>query len=132
MAAAAALILCLIAGDSAPVPVATDHFSLSWTHSIEKVEWREEYRVTAAGLILERSWVKGSGVGMEPAPDAELIDGWWVGHPTLPPLPDLTLAASRHAGDHTLCTQDRCAPLHDWLGRSGDGPVRLVACPTRD
>ncbi|OYQ37731.1 hypothetical protein CHU95_00680 [Niveispirillum lacus] len=129
-------MLCLIAGDRTPVPVPADHFTLSWTHSIEKVEWREEYRVTAAGLILERSWVKGSGVGMEPAPDAKLINGWWVGHPRLPPLPDLTLAASHHVGDYMLCARDRCSPVRDWLGQPAAGPelgpVRLVACPPRD
>lgn len=132
MAAAAALVLCLITDGMAPVRVPADHFTLSWTHSIEKVEWQEDYRVTADGLILERSRVKGSGVGMEPAPDARLVDGWWVGHPALPPLPDLTLAASAHAGDHRICIQDRCAPLHGWLGGPADGPIRLVACPTRD
>lgn len=132
MGATAALVLCLIAGDRPPVQVPTDHFTLSWTHSIEKVEWQEDYRITTDGLVLERSRVKGSGVGMEPAPDATLVDGWWVGHPALPPLPDLTLAASPHAGDHMICTPERCASLQDWLGSAAEGPVRMVACPTRD
>ncbi|MBP7336088.1 DUF1850 domain-containing protein [Niveispirillum sp.] len=132
MAGATALVLCLIAGGQPAVRVPADHFTLSWTHSIEKVEWQEDYRITGEGLILERSRVKGSGVGMEPAPDAKLIDGWWVGHPVLPPLPDLTLAASNHAGDHVICAQKRCASLHDWLGGPVEGPVRMVACPIRD
>ncbi len=126
------LALCLIAGMQPPVMVQTDRFTLSWTHSIEKVEWREEYRVTDLGLILETSRVKGSGVGMEPGPDARLVDGWWISHPSLAPLPELVLAGSHFGGDHTICIPGRCAPLRQWLGRDNDGPVRLVACPTRN
>lgn len=132
MPAALLLALCLIAGDGPPVRVESDRFTLSWTHSIEKVEWREEYRVTADGLLLERSLVKGSGVGMEPGPDARLVDGWWVSHPAMRPLPELILAASRFGGDHTICIPDRCASLHDWLGSSAEQPVRMVACGPRD
>lgn len=126
------MALCLIAGIQPPIVVPTDRFTLSWTHSIEKVEWHEEYRVSDRGLILETSRVKGSGVGMEPGPDAKLIDGWWVSHPSLPRLPELVLAGSHFGGDHTICIPGRCAPLRRWLGREDDGPVRLVACPTRN
>lgn len=126
------LALCLIAGVQPPVVVPTDRFTLSWTHSIEKVEWREEYRVSDRGLVLETSRVKGSGVGMEPGQDAKLIDGWWVSHPSLPPLPELVLAASHFGGDHTICIPGRCSPLRQWLGREDDGPVRMIACPARN
>ncbi|MFV3128607.1 DUF1850 domain-containing protein [Niveispirillum sp. KHB5.9] len=128
MPAATVLALCLTLGDRPPVRVPADHFTLSWTHSIEKVDWREEFRVTDKGLVLERSLVKGSGVGMEPGPDAKLVDGWWVSRPGSR-LQDLTLAASRFTGDHTLCVGDRCAALHDWLGTTDEGPVRMAACP---
>ncbi len=126
------LALCLIAGMQPPVTVPADRFTLSWTHSIEKVEWREEYRVTDLGLVLETSRVKGSGVGMEPGPDARLVDGWWISHPTLAPLSELVLAGSHFGGDHMICIPGRCAPLRQWLGRDNEGPVRLVACPTRN
>lgn len=132
MTAAAALVLCLLAGDAAPVRVPADHFTLSWTHSIEKVEWREEWRVAPDGLRVEQAWVKGSGVGMEPGPDARLVDGWWVYRPALPPQPEVVLAASAFAPDHTLCAAGRCAPLHDWLGPPTDAPVRMVACRGSD
>lgn len=126
------LALCLIAGTAPPVRVPADHFTLSWTHSIEKVEWREEYQVTPAGLVIEKALVKGSGVGMEPGPDARLVDGWWVSRPTLAPIPELTLAASHYTADHVICTADHCAGLHEWLGSDTDAPVRMVACPARD
>ena len=130
MPAAAVVALCLTLGDRLPVRVPAERFTLSWTHSIEKVEWREEFRVTDKGLVLERSLVKGSGVGMEPGPDAKLVDGWWVTQPNpAPPLEWVTLAASRFGGDHTICTTDRCATLHDWLGTQDEGPVRMAACP---
>lgn len=42
-------------------------FTLAWTHSIEKTEWQEDWRVTPQGLELIAARVKGSGAGMEPA-----------------------------------------------------------------
>ncbi len=52
-------------------------FTLVWTHSIEKVDWQEDSRVTPAGLELVQARVKGSGAGMEPPPEARLVDGWF-------------------------------------------------------
>ena len=36
-------------------------FTLAWTHSIEKIRWEEDYRVTPSGLLLGEARVKGSG-----------------------------------------------------------------------
>jgi hypothetical protein len=41
-------------------------FTLVWTHSIEKVDWQEDWHVTPDGLELVQARVKGSGAGMEP------------------------------------------------------------------
>ena len=54
------------------IPATT--FSLSWVHSVEKVEWREEWAVTSSGLQLKQASVKGSGAGMEPGEGAGLED----------------------------------------------------------
>ena len=56
-------------------------FTLAWTHSVEKVEWQEDWRVTPAGLELVQARVKGSGAGMEPPPEARLVDGWFQWQP---------------------------------------------------
>ena len=80
MAAAAAprggggLSLCLAsAGIVKALQVAA--FTLAWTHSIEKIEWQEDWRITPQGLELTQARVKGSGAGMEPPPQARLVDG---------------------------------------------------------
>jgi hypothetical protein len=54
------LSLCLIsAGVTKALAVAG--FTLVWTHSIEKVDWQEDWTVTPAGLELVQARVKGSG-----------------------------------------------------------------------
>ena len=70
------LSLCLAsAGLVKALSIAT--FTLVWTHSIEKTDWQEDWRVTPQGLELVRARVKGSGAGMEPPPEARLVDGWF-------------------------------------------------------
>lgn len=116
--------LCFIAGGKAAALTITA-FTLSWTHSVEKTEWRESWEVTPAGLQLTEARVKGSGAGMEPPEDARLLDGWWTYHPTLKPLPSLTLAASgATGGGWTLCADGQCREL----GKAAGAPVVLSAC----
>ena len=50
-------------------------FTLAWNHTIEKIRWEEDYRVTPDGLLLGEARVKGSGAGMEIPDDAGLRDG---------------------------------------------------------
>ena len=35
-------------------------FTLVWTHSIEKTDWQEDWRVTSAGLQLAQAQTKSS------------------------------------------------------------------------
>ena len=55
--------------------LALSAFTLVWTHSIAKVDWQEDWRVTPAGLELTQARVKGTGPGMEPPPEARLV---WI------------------------------------------------------
>ncbi|KJS14557.1 MAG: hypothetical protein VR78_10010, partial [Hoeflea sp. BRH_c9] len=87
------LALCIVAGGKA-MTIATAVFSLSWSHSVEKTEWRENWRITEQGLELTEARVKGSGAGMDPGEGARLEDGWWVWTPETPLAPELVLAAS--------------------------------------
>ena len=66
-------------------------FTLVWTHSVEKVGWQEDWRVTSHRLELTQARVKGSGAGMEPAPEARLVDGWFQWRPKRAPMPELLL-----------------------------------------
>lgn len=119
------LALCLARAGATAV-VAASQFSLSWTHSIEKIRWEELWRVTPAGLVVEEARIQGHGAGMEPPEGAVLRDGVWHYHPQVPPQPEVVLAASDFTADHTLCAEGRCQPLHQWI--AGDGPVHLSRC----
>ena len=73
----AAMSLCILAAGKTTV-LAVSAFTLSWTHSVEKTRWEEDWRVTPAGLEIVEARVKGSGAGMEPPEGAVLKDGWWT------------------------------------------------------
>lgn len=103
--------LCAFAG-AAVVKLTADAFTLGWTHTVEKTAWRESWRVIPAGLLLVEARVKGSGAGMEPGPDARLVDGWWVWRPKVEALAALRLAASDAAPQGwRLCAASRCLSI---------------------
>jgi hypothetical protein len=109
------LSLCLAsAGVVKALSIAT--FTLVWTHSIEKVDWQEDWRVTPTSLELVQARVKGSGAGMEPPPDARLVDGWFQWKPSRPPMPEVTLGNSGAAGEWRLCTDGHCRTLSNIFG----------------
>ncbi|QYK43250.1 MAG: DUF1850 domain-containing protein [Paracoccaceae bacterium] len=115
---------CLVAG-AAAILLAGPAFTLTWTHSVERTEWREHWRIAEGALHLDRAAVRGSGAGMEPGPGAVLADGWWTWSPGLS-LPALTLAASGATGaGWRLCDAAAC---HD-LGAAPGAPLTLRPCP---
>lgn len=91
-------------------------FTLAWDHTIEKIRWEEDYRVTAEGLVLGEARVKGSGAGMEIPEDAVWHDGAWHYRRALPSLQPLHLARTPEAGDYQLCFTSTCHALSQWLG----------------
>jgi hypothetical protein len=116
---------CLLLGATA-LQLATPVFTLSWTHSVERIEWRETWQVGEENLTLLASAVKGSGAGMEPGPEARLSNGWWISPGGLS-VERLTLAASgATGGGWTLCTSRVCYLLGNVDGLS----VSLSACGT--
>ena len=114
---------CLMVG-AAVLSLGSPAFSLHWTHSVEKTEWVEDWRIEARGLRLTGARVKGSGAGMEPADDAVLQDGWWVWRAdTL--VPALHLAASGATGaGWRLCEGARC---HE-IGVAASDSITLAPC----
>jgi hypothetical protein len=120
--------LCLIsAGVTKTLALAA--FTLAWTHSIEKTGWQEDWRVTPNGLELVEARVKGSGAGMEPPPEARLIDGWFQWQPKRAPMPQLVLGNSGLAGEWRLCADGSCRTLSDILGHPvGVHVTTLRAC----
>jgi len=109
------LSLCLIsAGVVKTLSLAA--FTLAWTHSVEKTDWQEDWRITPRGLELVQARVKGFGAGMEPTPDARLVDGWFQWRPRRAPMPEVALANSRAAGEWRLCRDGKCRTLSDIFG----------------
>ena len=104
-------------------------FTLAWTHSIEKIEWQEDWHVTPQGLQLVEARVKGSGAGMEPPPEARLVNGWFQWSPKMAPLPQVVLGNSGLAGEWRICTDGHCRTLSDVIGRHlGAEPTIMKIC----
>lgn len=109
--------------------LAVTAFMLSWTHSVERTEWQEDWRVTPQGLEIIEARVKGSGAGMEPPSDARLVDGWFRWTPRLGLLPEVALGNSGLAGEWRLCTEGTCRQLSAILGRPiGTGVTTMSVC----
>ena len=104
--------------------LASPDFTLNWTHSVEKVEWVESWRVEPDGLRLLGAKVKGSGAGMEPDDAAVLQDGWWVWQADRL-LPELDLAASGATGaGWRICQAGGCQEI----GAKAGAAIRLAPC----
>jgi hypothetical protein len=122
------LSLCL-ASAGVVKALAVAAFTLAWTHSIEKVEWQEDWRVTPQGLVLAQARVKGSGAGMEPPPEARLVDGWFQWQPQRAAMPQVVLGNSGAAGEWRLCSDGKCRTLSEILGHPvGADVTTMSAC----
>ena len=121
--------LCILAAGKTTV-LAVSAFTLSWTHSVEKTRWEEDWRVTPAGLEITEARVKGSGAGMDPPEDAVFRDGWWAYRPKVGARSIVKLAASgATGGGWTLCAGGRCMEL----GKDTGAALELSACaPGKD
>jgi len=117
--------LCLLAAGKTTV-FAASVFTLSWTHSVEKTRWEEEWRVTPGSqLQIVSARVKGSGAGMEPPEGAVLANGWWVFAPTLLAQAKLSLAASgATASGWQICFGKQCLEV----GATAGAPIEIAAC----
>ena len=125
--------LCLGLAGVVWAQVPLTEFTLAWQHSVEKIRWEEDYRLSPAGLVLDAARVRGTGAGMEIPDDAALRDGSWHYRPQLPALQPLRLGRSdaAAAGDYQLCSAAGCHPLAHWLGPPDPlrPVVELWSCP---
>jgi hypothetical protein len=122
------LSLCL-ANAGVVKTLAVAAFTLVWTHSIEKTEWQEDWRVTANQLELVQARVKGSGAGMEPPADARLVGGWFQWQPKRAPMPEVLLGNSGAAGEWQLCSDGNCRTLSEIFGHPvGVNVTTMRAC----
>lgn len=112
----------------AQLPVS--HFTLAWNHTIEKVRWEEDYRVTPQGLLLGEARVRGTGAGMEIPQGARLQNGSWHYRRMLPPLQPLNLGRTPEAGDFELCFDGSCRLMSEWVAapNAKDAAIELWSC----
>lgn len=122
-------MLCIASAGTVAALVASS-FTLSWTHSVEKTQWREDWVVAGAQLQLTGASVQGPGAGIAVPPDAVWAEGRWSYVPSLPPIPELVLAASGMTpSPWQLCLPDGTCRL---LGEEAGTPARIwaaSACP---
>jgi hypothetical protein len=102
---------------------------LRWQHSIEKIDWEEDYILVGDWMYLSSAQVRGSGAGMEPPPDAFFAQGVWHYRPA----PDmrwtrrLLLTRSEFARDYELCINGKCQSLSHWIPVSA-GTTTAAQC----
>jgi hypothetical protein len=120
--------LCLVAGNL-QVEIPTNRFTLRWQHSIEKIDWEEDYLVAGDWLFLDSARVRGSGAGMEPPVGSFYAKGVWQYRPE----PDmrwtrsLQLTRSEFARDYDLCVNGTCQALSKWIPIAA-GTTSLMPC----
>ena len=123
-----AFALCIaLTGDAPLARLPVEAFSLIWTHSVEQIEWREEWRIANGLLVLEEARVRGNGAGMEVPDGAKLVDGSWIYQPHVPPLERLNLAKSSFTADYRICAKGECRKLAEITGVA-DRPLTLFPC----
>lgn len=109
----------------ARVPAA--HVTLRWYHSIEKIEWDEDYTVAGNWLALTGARIRGSGAGMDPPPNAVLTKGVWSYELEDPWRETVVLARSSYVRDYDLCVGGKCRPLSHWIPIEA-GPTTMQSC----
>lgn len=106
--------LCLAAG-SWQVQLPVHQFTLRWQHSIEKIEWAEDYEVVGSWLHLSQARIRGSGAGMEPPDGSALFDGVWHYRLADPWRREMVLARSEFVPDYEVCIDGLCRRMTHWL-----------------
>jgi len=101
--------------------------TLSWTHSVEKTRWEEDWRAHPAGIAIVESRVQGTGAGME-IPDGAKRNGKSYSYrPHLAPQKEVILRRSGTTADWNICQNGTCKPMSELLPANAD-PVKLSLC----
>jgi len=128
MSASAALAALCLSSGALQASVVTTAFELQWMHSIEKTQWLEHWEVTPKILTLVRASIATSGAGMDIPDNAVLVNGVYE-YPVNVQLGSVTLSHSPYTAQATLCINNHCQPLSNWLpGLPAIAAVELAAC----
>ncbi len=104
--------LCVVGAKT--LVLAASAFTLSWTHSVQKTVWEEDWRVEQGGLRIVAARVEGSGAGMEAGEGATFDGRFWRWKPDLPLLPKVLLRRSDAVPQGwKLCADGMCRAVAD-------------------
>ncbi|HEY0911294.1 MAG TPA: DUF1850 domain-containing protein [Bradyrhizobium sp.] len=81
----------------------------------------------ASVLAVAAASTHRGGGGLEPAPEARLVDGWFQWQPKRAPMPEVVLANSGAAGEWRLCHGGHCRTLSDILGHPVGAHVTIMS-----
>jgi hypothetical protein len=105
-------------------------FTLIWMHSVEKIQWEEDWMLENNQLFITAARIKGSGAGMDPPEDAVFTQGFWHYKPLLSSQTELRLTHSRYTPDYVFCIDGNCHSLNTLVPLSdNDTTVIVKACP---
>jgi hypothetical protein len=119
--------LC-VASSLKVVSYAVSLFTLTWFHSVEKVEWQEDWKIINSKLKIIEARVKGSGAGMDPPENSKLIKGWWIYKPKISAKDELILATSEaNIKNWSICFNGKC----EELPKNENKPLKLYVCNSK-
>jgi hypothetical protein len=118
------MALC-IASAVGVAKIAAAAFTLSWSHSVEKTRWEEDWIIANGALNIIEARVEGSGAGMEPGAQARFDGTFWRWKPQTPPLKELRLMQTSGSREGwTLCANGACRTI----GSASQPELVLRAC----
>ena len=114
-------MLC-VAAAGAILALAADSFTLEWTHSVTRTQWKESWVAGPEGLHPVEARIAGPGAGMEIPDGAWRVPGGWRYRVQVPPQKLVVLASSGATpSGWRVCAAGQC---HD-LALAADAPVRM-------
>jgi hypothetical protein len=98
-----------VAGGVGVLRLAVAAFTLSWTHSVQKTRWEEDWVARDGLLEVVEARIESMGAGMETPPDAVRDGRFWKWRPKVPPLKEVLLRRSDAVPEGwTLCAAGQC------------------------
>ena len=116
--------LCILSGAKLTT-VAASLFTLSWTHSVEKIEWHEKWGLMNSHLKMIEARMQGSGAGMDPPEGSIFSDGWWIYSPKEFKIKELLLSTSNTQIENwKICYNGTCKILK----KNQEKPIKIFPC----
>ena len=100
-------------------------FTLSWTHSVEKIECQEDWKIVNSQLEIIEARIQGSGAGMDPPEGSKFKGGWWVYKPNKLSVKELLLSTSNtNLENWKICFNGNCQVLK----KNNENPIKIYPC----